>query len=46
MISDGENNFMQNKFYKWKEYRKVLPKHKNGITHGIIRNLYTFCRRD
>ena len=30
MISDRVNNFMQNKFYKWMEYRNILPNHKNA----------------
>ena len=28
-ISQGENNFMQNKCNKWMKYRNVPPKHKN-----------------
>ena len=35
MISDGENNFMENKYNKWMKYRKVLPKHKNANTERI-----------
>ena len=30
MISDGENNFMQNKCNKWIKYRNVLPNYKNA----------------
>ena len=30
MISDGENNFMQNKCNKWIKYRYLLPNHKNA----------------
>ena len=29
MVSDEQNNFMQNKCNKWMEYRNVLPNHKN-----------------
>ena len=30
MISDEENNFMQNKCNKWIQYRNILPNHKNA----------------
>ena len=30
IISDGENNFMQNKCNKWMMNRNVLPNHKNA----------------
>ena len=29
IISDGENNFKQNKCNKWMKYRNILPNHKN-----------------
>ena len=45
IISDGENNFMQNKCNTWMKYRNVLPNHKNAniwenqqfiyILHGV-----------
>ena len=29
MVSDWENNFMENKCNKWMRYRNILPRHKN-----------------
>ena len=29
LLSDGENNFTQNKGNKWMKYRNLLPNHKN-----------------
>ena len=40
MISDGENNFMQNKFNKLMKYRNVLPNHKNANMGSSTVHLY------
>ena len=40
MISDGENNFMQNKFNKYMKYRNVLPNHKNANMGSSTVHLY------
>ena len=39
MISDGDNNFTQNKCNLWMKYRNVLPYHKNGTMGTSTVNL-------
>ena len=29
LVSEWENNFMQNKYNKWMMYRNIIPRHKN-----------------
>ena len=40
MISDGENNFTQNKCNKLMKYRNVLPNHKNANTGSSTVHLH------
>ena len=40
IISDGENNFMQNKCNQWMKYRNVLPNHKNANTGSSTVHLH------
>ena len=39
MISDGINNFMQNKCNKWMKYRNILPNHKTANIWSSTVNL-------
>ena len=45
MISDRENNFMQNLCNKWMRYRTFYLITRND-KFGIINNLFTWCRHD
>ena len=45
MVSDGENNFMQNKYNKWMWYINILPGHKK-YQFVIIYNSFSWCRHD
>ena len=45
MISDVENNFMQNNCNKCMKYRNILPNHKK-CQYGIIYSSFTWCRPD